>query len=84
MKQHAALIEQVLKTPNISIEHPMVLALRDTAMTVIQMEIKPQLRHASSRTTEIYLHWLFAKMRVSLTMTRKWMALDEEDSQEDE
>jgi integrase len=78
MKQHAALIEQVLKMPNISIEHPIVLALRDTAMTVIQMEIKPQLRHASSRTTEIYLHWLFAKVRVPLTMTRQWVALDEE------
>jgi integrase len=84
MSQHAALIEQVLKTPNISIEHPMVLALRDTAMTVIQMEIKPQLRHASSRTTEIYLHWFFAKMRVPLTMTQKWVALDAEGSEEGE
>ena len=83
MKQHAELIEQVLKTPNISIEHPMALALRDTATTVIQMEIKPQLRHASSRTTEIYLHWLFAKMRVPLTMTRQWVELDEGDSSED-
>lgn len=84
MKQHAELIEQVLKTPKISMEHPMVLALRDTATTVIQMEIKPQLRHASSRTTEIYLHWLFAKMRVPLTMTRKWVELDEEGSEEDD
>lgn len=84
MKQHAELIEKVLKTPRISMEHPMVLALRDSAMTVIQMEIKPQLRHASSRTTEIYLQWLFAKMRVPLTMTRQWVELDEGDSAEDE
>lgn len=53
-------------------------------MTVIQMEIKPQLRHASSRTTEIYLHWFFAKMRVPLTMTQKWVALDAEGSEEGE
>lgn len=84
MKQHAELIQQVLKTPNISMEHPMVLALRDSAMTVIQMEIKPQLRHVSSRTAEIYLHWLFAKMRVPLTMTRQWVELDDEGSEEDE
>lgn len=62
----------------------MVLALRDSAVTVIQMEIKPQLRHASSRTTEIYLHWLFAKMRVPLTMTRQWVALDEEGGEGDD
>ncbi len=84
MRQHASLIERVLQIPNISIEHPMVLALRDTAMTVIQMEIKPQLRHASSRTTEIYLHWLFAKMRMPLTLTRQWVALDEKDSEQDD
>jgi integrase len=84
MRQHAELIQQVLKTPNINMEHPMVLALRDSAVTVIQMEIKPQLRHASSRTTEIYLHWLFASMRVPLTMTRQWGALDEVNSTEDE
>ena len=84
MKQHAELIQQMLKTPNVSMEHPMVLALRDSAVTVIQMEIKPQLRHASSRTTEIYLHWLFAKMRVPLTMTRQWVALDEEGGEGDD
>ncbi len=84
MKQHAELIQQVLKTPNLSIEHPMVLALKDSAMTVIQMEIKPQLRHASSRTTEIYLQWLFAKMRVPLAMTRQWAELDEGESVGDE
>lgn len=78
MKQHTDLIRQVLKTPNVSMEHPMVLALRDTAQTVIQLEIRPQLRHASARTTEIYLQWLFAKLRVPLTMTHQWVELDEE------
>jgi integrase len=77
MKQHAELTQNVLGSPNISSEHPMVLALRDTTQTVIQMEIRPQLRHASASTTEIYLEWLFAKMRVPLTMTRQWVELDE-------
>lgn len=78
MKQHAELIQQVLKTPNISREHPLVLALKDSAQTVVQLEIRPQLRHASARTTEIYLQWLFAKMRVPLSMTRQWVELDKE------
>lgn len=81
MKQHAELIQQMLKIPDINIEHPMVLALKDTATTVIQMEIRPQLRHSSSRTTEIYLQWLFAKMRVPLIMTRQWVELDEQASE---
>lgn len=84
MKQHADLVQRVLGTPNISSEHPMVLALRDSAQTVIQMEIRPQLRHASSRTTEIYLEWLFAKMRVPLTMTKQWLELDGEKNIDEE
>ena len=84
MRQYAELIQQVLQTPNISSYHPMVLALRDSAQTVIQMEIRPQLRHANSRTTEIYLQWLFAKMRVPLSMTRQWVELNQDDGDEDD
>lgn len=84
MKQHAELVEKVLAAPNISSEHPIYLALRDTAQTVIQMEIRPQLRHASSQTTEVYLEWLFEKMRVPLTMTQKWAELEDRDSASEE
>lgn len=77
MKQHTEMIQQVLRTPNLGSDHPMVLALRDTAQTVIQLEIRPQLRHASTATTEIYLQWLFNQMRIPVAMTRQWVALDE-------
>lgn len=77
MKQHAELIQKVLKISNLGHDHPLALALRDTAQTVIQLEIRPQLRHASTSTTEIYLQWLFAQMAVPLSMTRHWVALDE-------
>lgn len=77
MRQHAELIKQVLNTPDLSKDHPMLLALRDTAQTVIQLEIRPQLRHASTATTEIYLWWLFNQLRVPLTLTRNWLELDE-------
>lgn len=83
MRQHTDLIQQILQTPNVSSDHPMVLALRDTAQTVIQLEICPQLRHANARTTEIYLLWLFSKLRVPLTMTRQWVELDEEEEEGD-
>jgi hypothetical protein len=73
IKQHAELIEKILRAPNIRSEHPLVLSLRDTAQTVIQLEIRPQLRHANSRTTEIYLEWLFAKLRVPLAVTEPWV-----------
>lgn len=78
IQQHTDLIQQVLKIPSISWEHPMVLALKDSATTVIQMEIRPQLRHVSARTTEIYLQWLFAKMRMPSIMLNKWVELDED------
>lgn len=83
MKQHAELIQQVLKVPNLPNDHPMLLALRDTAQTVIQLEIRPQLRHASAATTEIYLLWLFNQMRVPLNQTRRWADMDEEESTEE-
>lgn len=82
MKQHAELIQHVLKTPKVSSDHPMVLALRDTAQTVIQLEIRPQLRHASSATSEIYLQWLFNQMRVPLSLTQQWVGLDETEGSE--
>lgn len=82
MKQHAELIKKVLATPNINPEHPLVLQLRDTATTVVQMEIQPQLRHRSSQTTEIYLQWLFAKLRTPLSMTQQWVELGDEASSE--
>lgn len=80
MKQHTELIKHVLKIPNLSVEDPMLLALKDTAQTVIQLEIRPQLRHVSTKTTEIYLQWLFNQLRVPLNMTRRWAERDESES----
>lgn len=77
MQEHAALIKQVGGIANPDADHPLVRALKDTIQTVIQLEIQPQLRHASSQTTEIYLQWLFNKLRVPLDLTRKWQEEDE-------
>lgn len=82
MKQHTELIKHILEMPNRANDHHMVLALKDTAITVIQLEIKPQLRHASSETTEIYLQWLFNQLCIPLNMTRRWAEMDGDESTE--
>ncbi len=84
MKQHTELIQQVLKIPNLRGDHPIILALKDTAQTIIQLEIRPQLRHASMATTEIYLQWLFNQLRIPLNLTRKWVELNQDDGDEDD
>lgn len=76
MQEHTALIKQVSGIANPEADHPLVRALKDTVQTVIQLEIQPQLRHASSQTTEIYLQWLFNKLRMPLNLTRKWQEED--------
>jgi len=77
MQQHAALLEQVRGLENLDARHPILLALRDTVQTVIRLEIKPQLRHVSSRTTETYVQWLIDQLRVPLDVTRSWQLEDE-------
>lgn len=77
MQEHKALIQQVLGISNTHADHPMMRALKDTIRTVIQLEIQPQLRHASSQTTEIYLQWLFNQLRMPLSLTREWAEEDE-------
>lgn len=77
MQEHVALIKQVQGGLNVNADHSMVRALRDTIQTVIQLEIQPQLRHVSSQTTEIYLQWLFNRLRVPLNLTRKWQEDDQ-------
>lgn len=77
MQEHAALIKQVGGIANPDVDHPLLRALKDTIQTVIQLEIRPQLRHVSSQTTEIYLQWIFNKLRVPLNLTRKWQEEDE-------
>ena len=72
MQEHVALIKQVQGLTNPGLDHPLLLALKDTVLTVIRMEIQPQLRHVSSATTEIYLQWLFNQLRVPLDLTRLW------------
>lgn len=44
---------------------PILAATSRDAVSVIELEICPQLRHRSTKTTEAYLRWLFDEMRFS-------------------
>lgn len=80
MQEHNALIQQLHSLTNPGLDHPLIRALKDTVLQVIQFDIQPQLRHASSATTEIYVQWLFNQLRVPLNLTRLW---NEEDKDTD-
>lgn len=72
MKEYTVLINKLHEQTNPDADYPLMRALKDTALQVIQLEIRPQLRHVSSATTEIYLQWLFNQLRVPLNLTRQW------------
>lgn len=79
MQEHSTLIKQLHGITASNVDNQLLLrALKDTVLQVIQLEIKPQLRHASAATTEIYLQWLFNQLRVPLNLTRLWHEEDEE------
>jgi len=84
VQEYAALVRKALSMPDVSMEHPIMAALKDTAMTVIMTEIKPQLRHERLETTEIYLQWLMRQMGVAMDFRARWLADDGEASDHDE
>lgn len=77
MQEQMSLIKMVIDIDNPSVDHPLLRELRGAVLTVIQLEIKPQLRHVSSQTTEIYLQWLFNQLRIPLDLARTWQQEDE-------
>ena len=81
MKQHADVMRSVLALPNITHGSPLLLGLKDTALSVIQLEITPQLRHASSSTTEIYLEWWFSRHKLPYQPREIWAKEDDQNEQ---
>lgn len=79
MQEHTALIKKVQGFATLDAGHPLLRALKDTVLQVIQYDIQPQLRHANSATTEIYLQWLFNQLRVPLNLTRMWQEEKDEE-----
>jgi hypothetical protein len=63
MQQQKQLLELALKR---NIEESTLQALQMNALSVIQLEIQPQLRHISSETTVIYLQWLADQLGINI------------------
>jgi integrase len=84
MKEHAELVKRALNVQGMSMDHPIMASLKDTAMTVIMTEIKPQLRHVRLATTEVYLQWLMAEMGVAMDFRAQWLADDSDDDENEE
>lgn len=63
MQEHKELLEKALEA---KIDDSILQALQCNALTVIQTEIQPQLRHVSKETTMIYLQWLADRLGVNL------------------
>lgn len=81
MEQQQQLLRQALKS---GADEAALQALQSNALSVIQMEIQPQLRHASYETTMIYLQWLTDKLGINLNLHQRWADELEEDDGHDE
>lgn len=70
IEDHRRLLEHALKT---ELEESIIAALKSNAQSVIELEIQPQLRHASRETTINYLQWLADRLCVKLDMHQNYV-----------
>jgi hypothetical protein len=80
MRDQADLMTKILDIPGLTSSSPLLLGLADTAHSIIQLEITPQLRHVNSNTTDQYLEWWFAKNSLPYQTGAIW---DDEDDEEE-
>jgi hypothetical protein len=53
-------------------ENDVVAALKNNVLSVIQLEIQPQLRHRSHETTVLYLLWVADRLSINLNLHERW------------
>lgn len=70
METHRQLLEHSLKR---KLDESVVAAVRSNALSVIELEIQPQLRHVSKETTMVYLQWLGDRLGVSLDVHENYV-----------
>lgn len=59
-------------------------AFQNNALSIIRLEIQPQLRHVSTETTMIYLQWLSDRLGVNLNLHQRWLEQLDEDGETEE
>lgn len=70
MQQHSDLFDVIQMTGH---GRDMLPLFRANCESVIQLEIRPQLRHVSIETSMVYLQWLADKFGLNLNLHDKWM-----------
>jgi hypothetical protein len=69
LEMHRKLLESAL---NADVDEVVLQAIQNNALSVIQLEIQPQLRHSSKETSIIYLQWLFDRLGINLNLHETW------------
>lgn len=69
VKDRAELVRRALKS---DVDEVVLQALKSNVLSVIQLEIQPQLRHKSTETTMIYLQWVVDRIGINLNLFERW------------
>lgn len=67
---HLRFLEEALKT---KINDEVIGSIRSNALSIIRLEIQPQLRHVSEQTTLIYLRWIADRLHTNLNLHEQWV-----------
>ncbi|WP_223194137.1 hypothetical protein [Pseudomonas sp. PSB11] len=65
------LMEAALKT---KVDTVVLQSLQSNVLSIIELEIQPQLRHISRETTTIYLQWVSDRLAINLNLHERWVA----------
>lgn len=80
LQVHLRFLEDALKT---SVGDDVLSFIRSNALSIIRLEIQPQLRHTSEQTTLIYLRWVADRLHTNLNLHERWVeTLGETDNKE--
>lgn len=77
MQQHKRLLQNAI---GYQFDEPLLQMLRNNALSVIQLEIQPQLRHCSHETTMKYLQWLADRLGANLFSAYEKSIEEEQDN----
>jgi hypothetical protein len=69
LEDQRKLLESALKT---KVDAVIIQVFQSTALSIIELEIQPQLRHVSRETTKIYLQWVFDQLGINLNFHDRW------------
>lgn len=69
LEDQRKLLETALKA---NVDELIIQSFQSTALSIIELEIQPQLRHVSRETTKFYLQWVFDRLGINLNLQERW------------